>query len=578
MNAAAAAEHLLGEELTPVSDAEVQRARIYITDTGLVEYFTTALTQQRRSPAGRPRTLTIEALLVGLLLTAVTDRTVLLSATNLLLHHRISASARRGLGVADRQLTANSIEASYAAVRRLFHAMIDVLDDSPNPKNRRLTEAELAARLTPMAAEEQARRRELRDQVGTWLLAPSVTGMLDILCAYPATGSCVDATPLKTNARKPSRSTGTTSADPDAGLYLRTSDQAPAEQPDTTQKAKPGTKKAAKTSSATKKTVVKELYGYEATLLVNGSTQPVDDRIAPPVLVGGYTLERPGHRPGAAAVDVLRHAVANGWPSGPLAGDRAYNNSDPDTFQLPARALGFTLLFDYRDDQLGIQAQHAGAVQVEGRWHCPHMPTTLVQTTEDYRGEQIDEDTWRQRLAARRAFELRPKANPDAEGHQRMQCPAAGDAPTVRCPLKKASMRFTAKPTVIPQDSPVDPPQVCAQQSITIPPEAGAKHGQALPFESPEWSNAYHTLRNGVEGTNGYLKDPTNTNLESAGTRRVRGIAAVHFLVGFQLAASNLRKQAHWRHAHPADPDTPARRRARRRTTRPLTDWTPKTA
>lgn len=47
-----------------------------------------------------------------------------------------------------------------------------------------------------------------------------------------------------------------------------------------------------------------------------------------------------------------------------------------------------------------------------------------------------------------------------------------------------------------------------------------------------------------VEGANGYLKDPTNTNLESAGCRRIRGIAAVHFLVGFQLAASHLRKHA----------------------------------
>jgi hypothetical protein len=564
---ATAADSLLGEELVPVSDAEVDRARSYIEATGLIGFFTTELAQRRRSPAGRTRTLTVEGLLVGLLLTAVTDRKVLLTAVNLLLHHRISPRSREVLGVVDRSLTANSIEASYAVVRRLFHAMVAVFDDSPNPKNRRLTEQELAARLRPMTLGEQAQRRELRDWVGNRLLAPSLAGMLEVLRDYPATGSCVDATPIKTHARKPSRSTGKSSADPDAGLYLRTSDSKPTKQPADSAKGKSGTK--------TVKNVVKELFGYEATLLVNGSAQPVDGRIAPPVLVGGYTLERPGHRPGGAATDVLRHAVANGWPSGPLAGDRAYNNSDPDTFQLPARALGFALLFDYRDDQLGVAAEHAGAVQVEGRWHCPHMPTGLVDATKDFRGERIDEQTWRQRLAARRAFELRPKANLDSEGHQRMLCPAAGESPTVRCPLKKASMRFTAKLTVIPTASPVGPPAVCSQQSITVPPEAGAKHGQALPFESPEWSNAYHTLRNGVEGTNGYLKDPTNMNLESAGTRRVRGIAAVSFLVGFQLAASNLRKHAHWRHAHPADPDTPPRRRARRRRTRPLTNWTP---
>jgi hypothetical protein len=565
VNATAAADSLLGEELIPVPDVEVDRARTYVAETGLVEFFTTALDDHRRSPAGRPRTLAVEGLLVGLLLTAVTDRKVLLTAVNLLLHHRISPRSRQVLGVADRSLTANSIEASYAVVRRLFHSMIALFDDSPNPKNRRLTEQEFAARLRPITLGEQAQHRELRDWVGNRLLAPSLAGILEVLRAYPATGSCVDATPIKTHARKPSRSTGMTSADPDAGLYLRTNDSKPTNQAAANAKGNSAVK--------TVKKVVKELFGYEATLLVNGSIQPVDGRIAPPVLVGGYTLERPGHRPGGAATDVLRHAVANDWPSGPLAGDRAYNNSDPDTFQLPARALGFELLFDYRDDQLGIAAEHAGAVQVEGR--CPHMPAGLVHATKDFRGERIDEQTWRQRLAARRAYELRPKANPDDEGHRRMFCPAAGESPTVRCPLKKASMRFTAKPTVMPAASPVGPPAVCSQQSVTVPPEAGAKHGQALPFESPEWSNAYHTLRNGVEGTNGYLKDPTNMNLESAGTRRVRGIAAVSFLVGFQLAASNLRKHTHWRHAHPADPDTPPRRRARRRRTRSLTNWTP---
>ncbi|MFF0144481.1 dihydroorotase [Amycolatopsis sulphurea] len=558
MNTAAAADSLLGEELVPVSDAEVDRARDYIADTGLVGFFTTALAKKRRSAAGRPRTITVEALLTGLLLTAVTDRAVLLTGVNLLLHHRITARSRRLLGVADRELTADSVEASYAVVRRLFHAMVELFDDSPAPKNRKLTEEEFATRLAPMTLGEQAQRRAARDWVGHRVLVPSLTGLLDVLQDYPAIGSCVDATPIRTNARKPSRQAGTTSADPDAGLYLRTAWD------------KPGTG-----TGRGKKKVVKELFGYEATLLVNGATRPVDGRLAPPVLVGGYTLERPGHRPGGAAIDVLKHAAADGWPRGPLAGDRAYNNSEPDTFQLPARALGFPLLFDYRDDQLGIQAEHAGAVQVEGRWHCPHMPAGLVDTTRDFRAERIDEDTWRQRLSARRAYELRPKAHPDQEGHQRMLCPAAGTTPAVRCPLKKASMRFSAKPTVVPAAGLVEPPTVCAQQSVTVPPEAGAKHGQALPFASPEWERAYHTLRNGVEGTNGYLKDPTNANLESAGTRRVRGIAAVHFLVGFQLAASNLRKRTRWRHAHPADPATPARRRPRRRTTRPLTDWKP---
>ncbi|WP_147454973.1 hypothetical protein [Saccharothrix australiensis] len=516
----------------------------------------------------------MEALLVGLLLCAVTDRNVLLSGVNLLLHHRLTARSRDSLGIAPRPLTANSVEASYAVVRRLFHAMVAVFDDSPTPKNRRLTETEFAARLVPLSDGQRDDRRRLRDWVGNRVLAPSFTRLLHTLRAYPATGSCVDATPFRTHARKPSRSAGTTSADPDAGLYLRTT----ADKPDPTERSTSRTPRSAtKITGKSAKKILRELFGYEATLLVNGSTHPVDDRIAPPVLVGGYTVEPPGHRPGGAAADVLRQAVANGWPTGLLAADRAYNNSDPDTFQLPARALGFQPLFDYRDDQLGIQAEHAGAIQVEGRWHCPHMPAALIHATGDFREQRTDEQTWRQRVAARTDYELRPKANPDAEGHQRMSCPAAGPTPAVRCPLKKQSMRFTAKPTVTPATSPVTPPAICGQQSVTIPPEAGAKHHQALPYATPRWRNAYHTLRNGIEGTNGYLKDPANVGLESSGTRRIRGIAATTFLLGFQLAASNLRKHAHWHHAYPADPSTPPRRRPRRRHTRPLTEWTHRT-
>lgn len=41
-------------------------------------------------------------------------------------------------------------------------------------------------------------------------------------------------------------------------------------------------------------------------------------------------------------------------------------------FQLPAHALGYWLVFDYRQDQLGLQAGTAGAQLIEGTWYCPH--------------------------------------------------------------------------------------------------------------------------------------------------------------------------------------------------------------
>ncbi|MGW0711443.1 hypothetical protein ACWD4G_36755 [Streptomyces sp. NPDC002643] len=41
---------------------------------------------------------------------------------------------------------------------------------------------------------------------------------------------------------------------------------------------------------------------------------------------------------------------------------------------LAARALGYRLVFDYRRDQLSIQAGTAGAQLTEGTWYCPRPP------------------------------------------------------------------------------------------------------------------------------------------------------------------------------------------------------------
>ena len=61
------------------------------------------------------------------------------------------------------------------------------------------------------------------------------------------------------------------------------------------------------------------------------------------------------------------------------------------------------------------------------------------------------------------------------------------------------------------------PPKSCTQQSVTVPPTAGAKFHQELVFESPEWDFAYHSLRNTNEGMNGYVKDPAHEALDDPG-------------------------------------------------------------
>jgi hypothetical protein len=117
---------------------------------------------------------------------------------------------------------------------------------------------------------------------------------------------------------------------------------------------------------------------------------------------------------------------------------------------------------------------------------------------------------------------------------------------------------------------------ICRQDSITIPPEAGAKHAQDLPYGGQDWDRTYHRLRNSVESINGFAKDGNHEAIEDGGTRRIRGIAAQSILLAFQLHHANTRKISTWLDTLPGQKGAPPRRRTtRRRRTKPLSTWTP---
>jgi len=91
-------------------------------------------------------------------------------------------------------------------------------------------------------------------------------------------------------------------------------------------------------------------------------------------------------------------------------------------------------------------------------------------------------------------------------------------------------------------DAPADPPRICRQTAITIAPDTGARHRQDLPFASPAWQDRYATLRNTIEGLNGFIKDPARQALAQPARRRVRGITACALFTALLLMAANLRK------------------------------------
>jgi hypothetical protein len=98
--------------------------------------------------------------------------------------------------------------------------------------------------------------------------------------------------------------------------------------------------------------------------------------------------------------------------------------------------------------------------------------------------------------------------------------PTANSWPLARCELEPASVRAETRGRLripVRSDVKASPPRSCPQQSVTIPPEAGAKYRQGLLFGSAECQSTYATLRNTNEGFNGYVKDPAHERSTTRG-------------------------------------------------------------
>jgi hypothetical protein len=214
----------------------------------------------------------------------------------------------------------------------------------------------------------------------------------------------------------------------------------------------------------------------------------------------------------------------------------------PEDLQLPLRSLGYDLVFDYREDQLGVRESYGGAIQVEGAWYCPQMPQVLIDATIDYRvNKSIDEETWHSRIEQRCAYLLRPKERADKDGYLPMCCPALGPSATAICPLKKTLTNASGRVRI--QVTPSHPDKICTNKSsVSFPPTAGAKYSQVLRYGSPEWHAMYATARNTIEGFNGYVKDANYEALDQPGRRRVRGYAAQYLFTALLVVSANIRK------------------------------------
>lgn len=522
-----------------IDDDEVVRCLALIERSGVAEWLEEQIVARYRRP-GRPRELSVAALLTALVLLASDDRALHLSGATEVLFARLSDQAKATLGVTGDAQDPHSFLARYRQVRYLFHSVTSVLDPSGLAKNHRLSVEALAQRCTTMSDDESRDARGRLESFMGAMLSASVAECTDEAPTTLAYG--LDATAVPLFSRGPSTRSGLCATDPDGGWYVREGDHREREDHKGRRRSRVA-------------------WALEATLLTTASPEP-GSLASFPNLVVGLALERPGIDPGGTALRVLAGARSRGFAPGPLGVDRAYSGAFATNFHLPARAMGYQLVIDYRVDQLGRQANSQGAVLVEGAWYCPAMPEVLVNATIDLRSGAIDADTYRQRVDARRAYALRRKSGPDADGYERFMCPAQGARPKVRCPLRRASLAVVGARTVNP---PTSPPLLCSQHAITIAPDVAARYAQSLAYGSEEWARHYATLRNTIEGWNGFVKDPAHEALAQPARRRVRGIAAQGVFVTLLIVAANLRKIDTYQNQLVHRDETEARKRARRR-------------
>jgi hypothetical protein len=529
------------------SDTTVAFAAGLIDRSGEAPVIEAALARR----TGRPRPLPVRAVLTALLCLALDDRPLFLTEVTRLLFCQFSGTSRRMLGVTGAITTQRAFLAAYRRVRYCFGAIRSVMDPSPLPKNRRLSQADLTVRTRPMTpGQAEAARGRLEAflnallEASIWVLAGDERAAFD-----GCTG--LDATPVPLFSRGPSRRAGLCASDPDGGWYVREGDHRERED----DKGRP---------------LRKICWALEATIAT--MARPPGAPPAHPDLAIGLALARPGEDPGGTGARVLASVAARGHKAGWLGYDRAYTAALPGRFQLPARALGYRPVMDYRIDQLGIQANTGGAILVEGTWYCPALPEALITATTGLRGHVITRDLYDQQITARCPYQLKRKDGPGADGYQRLSCPAAGKHPRLICPLRQASLTPRDGRAKVLQPPP-EPPKICTQTAITIAPDTGARYRQDLPYGSPAWHACYATLRNTIEGLNGYAKDPAHQALAQPARRRVRGIAAQSVFTALLLMAANIRKIRAWRALTARDKDRITRRARRRRAS--LRDYLP---
>ena len=379
---------------------------------------------------GRPRELSVRALLIGLVLTSQDGRSHLTRVTNTL--NALPYSTRRRLKL----VRTGGI--TYRQVTRLFELISVVLDkaDETSMDARLVHFDEMCSKMAFFSAHQDARH------------APSIA---------------IDATDIETwgtNRHRKKNNKGEIKAhakhrregrqvftDPDAGVRAAFSKTRANRGAGETLPDRP------------------PLYGYE---LTTATVVPEIGGAAIPFATTSLRFRPAAKDTVAMGLAVsFDHATQTGLV-GDVIFDRGYNHSqDGSDFIGPLRSIGAEPVFELQPNQLGPRGLSRGALIVDGHPFSPSLPQNL----QNIKPPSIKSDSaviaaYQEEIARREQWAMAPHGSRKKSLAQVFVCPA--QAGKVKCSLAGTATSRPGAIKVFPQHSSPLPDSVCTRKFSTF--------------------------------------------------------------------------------------------------------------
>jgi len=548
-------DYLRAEHSDPVSVAVVEIAKL-LKKADVEPLLVGWRAEDVKSKAGKKAILTVTGGLAIVLLQLRLKRATLITEMGDTFRS-LSPTQLKVLGLQHDGADECIYDRIWSAIKRL----IALVDEFPGRRDKTLLEAEFNDMISARDPADCAVRRERMFALANALLEGSRLCLPKELRDRSDGNIALDATfvPLygKAGNRSPKNRVGDRqTANPDGGWYCREGSHGAVTHVDALVLNKADPTANHKGTSASKR-----FWGIEIEI-ARTTANFLDGMARFPLLTVALSF----HIPGAIVGEGLRIAdslLERGHKANLFIVDRAYSNGIYSQYAVPLRLRGFRHVFNYRKEDLGVQAfDPRGFVQISGAWYLDTVPEVLreadgviLAAQKKYRGLKLKLKadstlTPDARVAARATAK---KVYLQAEALYQQQ--AARRAKSMLKPKGIMADNWTRR-YLVPIDSPDYAKwkaQPDAHQGVTVAmtrpvgDEAelanagGLKHEQYFPWGSGDW-RAANGMRNGVESVNRNMKRSQYEDIADPEKRAVRGNTFTYLVVALAAVVENLRK------------------------------------